>query len=45
MKTLKFKNTNDFYSEFALSAIEMSKVRGGDGADPIIKPPLPPIKI
>jgi len=44
MKTLNFKNTNEFFTEFALSKAEMTKVRGGDG-DPIIKPPIPPVKI
>jgi len=47
MKTLNFKNTNEFFTEFALSKTEMTKVRGGnaDKLEAIIKPPLPPVKI
>jgi hypothetical protein len=45
MKTLNFKNTNELFTEFALTKVEMTKVRGGDGGDPIIKPPIPPVKI
>ncbi|MCX6332961.1 MAG: hypothetical protein NT092_01485 [Bacteroidia bacterium] len=45
MKTLNFKNTNDLFADFTLSKEEMIKVRGGDGADPTIKPPIPPVKI
>jgi hypothetical protein len=45
MKTLNFKKTNEFFTEFALSIDEMIKVRGGDEGDPIVKPPIPPVKI
>jgi len=47
MKTLNFKNTNAFFTEFALSNDEMIKVRGGamDEPEGTIKPPIPPIKI
>jgi hypothetical protein len=46
MKTLNFKKTNEFFAEFELTCNEMTKVRGGDGIiDPIIKPPIPPVKI
>jgi hypothetical protein len=45
MKTLNFKKTNEFFAEFALSTAEMIKVRGGDADEPIVKPPIPPVKI
>jgi hypothetical protein len=45
MKTLNFTNTNEFFTEFALSKAEMTKVRGGNVDEPIIKPPIPPVKI
>lgn len=45
MKTLNFKKSNQFFTEFALTNEEMRKIRGGDGGDPIILPPPPPIKI
>jgi hypothetical protein len=46
MKTLNFKKTNDVFSKFTLTSIEMSKVHGGGGGDePILKPSGTPIKI
>jgi hypothetical protein len=44
MKNLNSKPTIDIFSEFALSNIEMSFVRGGED-DPIIKPTVPPVII
>jgi len=46
MKTLNFKKTNLFFNEYALTNNEMLKIRGGDGlGEPIIIPPVPPVKI
>jgi|WetSurSiteA1Bulk_404760.scaffolds.fasta_scaffold101304_1 hypothetical protein len=45
MKTLNFKNTTELFTEFALTKEEMIKVRGGNMDEPIIKPPIPPVKI
>ncbi|MBN2633364.1 MAG: hypothetical protein JXR66_07410 [Bacteroidales bacterium] len=47
MKTMKFKKSGQFFAEFALTVEQMRKVRGGDGdgSDPILIPPLPPVKI
>jgi hypothetical protein len=46
MKTLNSKKTNDIFSNFKLSSIEMIKVRGGGVEDePILKPANTPIKI
>jgi hypothetical protein len=43
MKTLNFKKTNDVFSKFTLSSIEMIKVRGGGVEDiPVLKPSSPP---
>ena len=44
MKTLNFEKTNDIFSKFALTNVEMIKVRGGE-TDPILKPNIPPVKI
>lgn len=44
MKIQNSKPTIDNFSEFALSNIEMSFVRGGED-DPIIKPTTPPVII
>jgi hypothetical protein len=44
MKILNSKPTIDIFSEFTLSNIEMSFVRGGDD-DPITKPTIPPVII
>jgi len=45
MKTLNFKNTTELFGAFALSMEEMIKVRGGNMDEPIVKPPIPPVKI
>jgi hypothetical protein len=46
MKTLNFKKTNDVFSKFTLTSIEMIKVRGGSVDDePVLKPSGTPIKI
>jgi hypothetical protein len=45
MKTLNFKVTNDIFSKFALTNLEMIKVRGGENAEPTIKANIPPVKI
>lgn len=46
MKTLNYKKTENLFAGFALTNNEMLKVRGGEGeGDPILKPPIPPIKI
>ena len=47
MKTLNFKTTNGIFAKFALSTLEMIKVRGGaaEGPDPTVLPNTPPIKI
>jgi hypothetical protein len=47
MKTLNFKTTNGIFAKFALTTIEMIKVRGGgaEGPDPTILPSQPPVKI
>lgn len=45
MKTLNYKKTNEFFAEFALTNAEMIKIRGGDGVEPILIPPIPPVKI
>jgi len=42
MKTLNLEKSKNIFAEFALSSVEMIKVRGGDG-DP--QPILPPIRI
>ncbi len=44
MKTLNFEKTNDIFAKFALTNVEMIKVRGGE-TDPIIKATPPPVKI
>jgi len=45
MKTMNFEKTNDIFSKFALTNLEMIKVRGGESGEPIIKASLPPVKI
>lgn len=45
MKTLNFKKTENTFAKFALSNEEMINVRGGGEGEPIIKPPVPPVKI
>ena len=45
MKTLNFKKTEDIFAKFALSNEEMINVRGGGEGEPILKPPVPPVKI
>jgi hypothetical protein len=47
MKTLNFKTTNDIFAKFALTTIEMIKVRGGEAgvSEPTVLPNTPPIKI
>ena len=43
MKTLNFEKSKNIFAEFALSNVEMIKVRGGDDGEP--SPILPPVKI
>jgi len=46
MKTLNFKKSNEVFSKFTLTSIEMIKVRGGGVDDePVIKMVPPPVKI
>ena len=45
MKTLNFEKTNDIFSKFALTNLEMIKVRGGENEEPTVKASLPPVKI
>jgi len=45
MKTLNFKNFDEIFNEYALSAEEMICVKGGDAGEPIIKASTPPVKI
>lgn len=45
MKNMDYKNTEEIFSDYALSAAEMICVKGGDGGEPIIKPAVPPVKI
>jgi hypothetical protein len=43
MKTLNFKKSNNVFSKFTLTSIEMIKVRGGSVDDePVLKPSSPP---
>jgi len=46
MKTLKLKNIDEIFVEYALTNEEMICVKGGDaGGEPIIMPTTPPVKI
>jgi len=45
MKTLNFEIVRDIFNEFVLTNDEMICVRGGDGAEPIVLPNPPTIKI
>jgi len=45
MKTLNFKNTEEIFSDFVLTAEEMICIKGGDAGEPILKPSVPPVKI
>lgn len=47
MKTLNLEKSKNNFAEFALSSVEMTKVRGGgDGdGDGNLDPILPPVKI
>lgn len=44
MKTPNLNLSKDIFNMFQLSNEEMINVRGGEG-DPIVQPPVPPIKI
>ena len=44
MKTLNQEMNLSIFDEFALTNEEMISVRGGDAGEPIVYPPLPPIK-